>query len=163
MNTDTAVQPSPSNTPPKPGLWQKMSSSKVLVISIVVHLIFAAGATYLIVQRVQLKRKMTFQGGPPAVNASKRALEHKMSLGKKKAVMSAPAQAKRIMATGLAKVARGAALSRREFLRVVAEAKMIGSRVLRRQRRQLRAIEIGGDHGARSCSSCVWRVRMIAS
>ena len=99
---DAAV---PLSRSTKPGLWQRMSSSKVLVISIAIHLIFAAGATYLIVQRVQLKRKMTFQGGPPAVNASKRALEHKMSLGKKKAVMSAPAQARRIMSTGLAKVA----------------------------------------------------------
>ena len=98
---DAALPP----TIAKPSLWQRASSSKVLMISVIVHLIFAAGATYLIVQRVQLKRKMTFQGGPPAVNASKRALEHKMSLGKKKAVMSAPAQAKRIMSSGLAKVA----------------------------------------------------------
>jgi hypothetical protein len=75
------------------------------MISILIHLIFGAAATYFIVQRVQLKRKMTFQGGPPAVNASKRALDHSVSLGKKKAVMSAPAQAKRIMAAGLAKVA----------------------------------------------------------
>ena len=89
----------------KPGLLQKISSSKVLVVSVLIHLIFGAVATYLIVQRVQLKRKMTFTGGPPAVNASKRALEHNVSLGKKKAVMSAPAQAKRIMASGLAKVA----------------------------------------------------------
>ena len=102
---NTALPPSQPIAPAKPGLWQRMSSSKVLMISILIHLIFAAGATYFIVQRVQLKRKMTFQGGPPAVNASKRALEHKMSLGKKKAVMSAPAQAKRIMSTGLAKVA----------------------------------------------------------
>ena len=91
--------------PAKPGLLQKFSSSKVLVISVVIHLLFGAAATYFIVQRVQTKRKMTFTGGPPAVNASKRALEHKMSLGKKKAVMSAPAQAKRIMSSGLAKVA----------------------------------------------------------
>lgn len=95
----------PSKLPLKPSLWQKATSSKLLVISVLVHLLFAAGATYFIVQRVQVKRKMTFQGGPPAVNASKRALEHQMSLGKKKAVMSAPAQAKRIMSTGLAKVA----------------------------------------------------------
>ena len=94
-----------AHMPLKPSLWQKATSSKVLVISVLIHLLFAAGATYLIVQRVQLKRKMTFQGGPPAVNASKRALEHQMSLGKKKAVMSAPAQAKRIMSTGLSKVA----------------------------------------------------------
>ncbi len=91
--------------PIKPSFWQKATSSKVLVISVVIHLIFGAIATYFIVQRIQTKRKMTFQGGPPAVNASKRALEHKMSLGKKKAVMSAPAQAKRIMSSGLAKVA----------------------------------------------------------
>lgn len=92
-------------TPPKSGFIQKMTSSKVLMITVVAHLIFIAGATYFIVQSVQTKRKMTFQGGPPTVNASKRALEHKMSLGKKKAVMSAPAQAKRIMSSGLAKVA----------------------------------------------------------
>ena len=98
MEIDAAI-------PTKPGLAQKLTSKKVLMITIVAHLIFAAGATYLIVQQVQTKRKMTFQGGPPAVNASKRALEHKMSLGKKKAVMSAPAQAKRIMSSGLAKVA----------------------------------------------------------
>ncbi len=94
-----------STAPLKQNFWQRASSSKVLMISVVVHLLFGAGAAYFIVQRVQLKRKMTFQGGPPTVNASKRALEHKMSLGKKKAVMSAPAQAKRIMSSGLAKVA----------------------------------------------------------
>ena len=59
-----------AHMPLKPSLWQKATSSKVLVISVLIHLLFAAGATYLIVQRVQLKRKMTFQGGPPAVNAT---------------------------------------------------------------------------------------------
>ena len=89
----------------KQSFWQRATSSKVLMLSIVVHLVFGAAATYFVVQRIQMKRKMTFEGGPPTVNASKRALEHKVSLGKKKAVMSAPAQAKRIMSTGLAKVA----------------------------------------------------------
>ena len=84
---------------------RKIGSSKVLIISIAAHLLFAAVAAYLVVQQIQTKRKMTFAGGPPAVNASKRALEHQMSLGKKKAVMSAPAQAKRIMSTGRTKVA----------------------------------------------------------
>jgi hypothetical protein len=89
----------------KQSFWRRATSSKVLMLSIAIHLVFGAAATYFVVQRIQMKRKMTFEGGPPTVNASKRALEHKVSLGKKKAVMSAPAQAKRIMSTGLAKVA----------------------------------------------------------
>lgn len=94
-----------SNAPRRRGFWQRLIASKVLFISIVIHLIFGAGATYYVVQRIALKRKLTFAGGPPTVNPSKRALEHKVALGKKKAMMSAPAQAKRIMTTGLAKVA----------------------------------------------------------
>ena len=89
----------------KPSFWQRATSSKVLMLSIAIHLVFGAAATYFVVQRIQMKRKMTFEGGPPTINPSQRALEHKVSLGKKKAVMSAPAQAKRIMSTGLAKVA----------------------------------------------------------
>ena len=78
----------------KQSFWQRATSSKVLMLSIAIHLVFGAAATYFVVQSIQMKRKMTFEGGPPVVNASKRALEHKVSLGKKKAVMSAPAQAK---------------------------------------------------------------------
>jgi hypothetical protein len=86
-------------------LWDRITTSKGLMISIGAHLLFGAIAAYWVVQTIQTKRKMTFAGGPPAINASKRALDHKVSLGKKKAVMSAPAQAKRIMSTGLTKVA----------------------------------------------------------
>lgn len=87
------------------GLLAGIFANKVLFISIIIHLIFGAGATYYVVQRIALKRKMTFQGGPPTTNPSKRALEHKVALGKKKAMMSAPAQAKRITTSGLAKIA----------------------------------------------------------
>lgn len=87
------------------GFWAKLLASKFLFISVLVHLLGGFGATYYVVQRIQAKRKLTFQGGPPLVNASQRALEHKVSLAKKNASMSAPAQAKRILTTGLAKVA----------------------------------------------------------
>lgn len=87
------------------GRWSRLASSKVLLISIAVHLLFGAGAAYIIVQNVAAKRKMTFTGGPPTTNPSKRALEHQVAMGKKKNMMSAPAQAKRITTTGLAKVA----------------------------------------------------------
>src|SRR5688572_26659024 len=89
----------------RPSRWGRLASSKVLLISIAVHLLFAAGAGYIIVQNVAAKRKLTFSGGPPTTNPSKRALEHQVALGKKKNMMSAPAQAKRITTTGPAKVA----------------------------------------------------------
>ena len=57
-----------------------------------------------IVQRMQAKRKVTFQGGPPSVNPSKRALEHKVSMAQKKKTGGAPPQAKRIVSAGIAKV-----------------------------------------------------------
>ena len=55
------------------GLLAGIFANKVLFISIIIHLIFGAGATYYVVQRIALKRKMTFQGGPPTTNPSKRA------------------------------------------------------------------------------------------
>lgn len=81
----------------------KIFGSNFLLISIIVHLLFGAVATYLIVQRVQAKRKLTFQGGPPSTNPSKRALEHQVSMAKKKSG-GAPPQAKRIVSAGLAKI-----------------------------------------------------------
>ena len=84
--------------------WTRLMASKFLLVSITVHILFALGATYFIVQRVQAKRRVTFQGGPPAVNASKRALEHKVSLAKKKNSGGAPPQAKRVVSAGIAKI-----------------------------------------------------------
>lgn len=99
------------HSPPAPArrkltTWQKIIASKFLVVSIIVHVIFGAGAAVYVVQSQQAKRVQTFKGGPPAVSASSRALEHKVSMAKKKASMSAPAQAKRISVAGaLSKVA----------------------------------------------------------
>ncbi len=96
----------PSQTPAyqRPSFWAKLAASKFLFISIVAHLFFGVGATYFIVQRIQAKRKVTFQGGPPSVNPSKRALEHKVSMAQKKKTGGAPPQAKRIVSAGIAKV-----------------------------------------------------------
>ena len=85
--------------------WATLLASKFLLVSIIVHVLFGAGATIYVVQRYQASRKLSFQGGPPVVNASSRALEHKVSMAKKKNTMSAPAQAKRITTTGLSKIA----------------------------------------------------------
>jgi hypothetical protein len=103
MNT---LEEHAEDDPPKRRFhWKTLIASKFLIISIVVHLLGGVGATFYVVQRIQGKRKLTFQGGPPVVNASQRALEHKVTMAKKKASMSAPAQAKRITTTGLAKIA----------------------------------------------------------
>ncbi|MDB6151645.1 MAG: hypothetical protein JWL90_98 [Chthoniobacteraceae bacterium] len=85
--------------------WHKLIASKFLLISIFVHLFFGVGATYYVVQQIKEKRKLTFAEGPPANNASSRALEHKVSMAKKKNTMSAPAQAKRITTTGISRIA----------------------------------------------------------
>jgi len=91
--------------PRRKTLWTKILASKFLVVSIAVHLLFGAGAAVYVVQRYQSDRKLTFKAGPPTSNPSKRAMEHKVSVAKKKNSMSAPAQAKRITTSGLAKVA----------------------------------------------------------
>ena len=74
------------------------------MLSILAHLLFGLGAAYFIVQQIQAKRKITFQGGPPSPNPSSRALEHKVNMTRKRQTMSAPMQAKRITTTGLSKI-----------------------------------------------------------
>ena len=109
----TAAPPAPappvdSEKPPlgpsKRGLWAKVLASKFLVVSIAVHLLFGVGATLYVVQRYSAQRKLTFKGGAPTASPSKRAMEHKVSMAKKKNSMSAPAQAKRITTSGLSKI-----------------------------------------------------------
>lgn len=81
---------------------RKGFSASFLAVSIAVHLILGLGAGYWVVQKIQTKRKLQFTGGPPTVSPSKRALEHKVSLQRKKNAGGAPAQARRIAVTGLA-------------------------------------------------------------
>jgi hypothetical protein len=82
----------------------KFLGSRFLVISVAAHLLFACVAAYVVVQRYQANRKLTFKGGPPSPNPSTRALEHKVQLAKKQSSMSAPSAARKITTTGLAKV-----------------------------------------------------------
>lgn len=76
-----------------------------LIVSIIVHLLFALSATYFVVQTINARRKLTFQAGPKSPNPSQRAVEHAVSLAKKQNTMSAPAQPKRITTAGASKVA----------------------------------------------------------
>ncbi len=81
---------------------RKAFSATFLTVSIGLHLIVALGAGYWVVQRYEAKRKLQFAAGPPTASPSKRALEHQVSLQKKKNAGGSPAQAKRISVTGLA-------------------------------------------------------------
>jgi hypothetical protein len=88
----------------KRGWYWKLFDSKFLFISIVVHLLFGAVAAYVVVNRFQAARKLTFKAGPPSPNPSTRALEHKVQMAKKQSTMSAPSMAKRITSTAPSKV-----------------------------------------------------------
>ena len=84
--------------------WRKMTERRFLFISVAVHLLIGIIAGIFVVQSIVAKRKLTFTSAPPSPNKSQRALEHKVTMAKKQNTMSAPAQAKRITSTGLAKV-----------------------------------------------------------
>ena len=81
---------------------RKAFSGAFLLASVAVHLLLGVGAVYWVVQKIEAKRKLQFASGPPTANPSKRALEHKVSLQKKKNAGGSPAQARRIAVTGLA-------------------------------------------------------------
>jgi hypothetical protein len=81
-----------------------MTDRRFLFISVLVHVLFALVAVYLVVQTITPKRKLTFKGGPPSPNPSQRAMEHQVSMAKKQKTMSAPAPAKRITTTAMTKV-----------------------------------------------------------
>jgi hypothetical protein len=105
---NAAIEPPPTVAPaavrPRPTLWKKLLANRFLFISILVNLLLGLGATVFIVQRFQATRKLTFKGGPPSPNPSTRSIEHKVQMAKKQSTMSAPAIAKRITTTGMAKV-----------------------------------------------------------
>jgi len=105
MNTtEYPKAPAASSPAPIKGAKRRLGG-KFLVISIVVHLLFGLGAAYYVVQTITAKRKLTFHGGPPSPNPSQRAIEHKVQMAKKQNSMSAPPPVKRIVTTGMAKVA----------------------------------------------------------
>ena len=73
--------PSPDSTP-RMSRWKRFNS-RFLLISIAAHLLFGVGATYLIVQTIQAKRKQTFAAPSSGPNAPTRALEHKVQMQKR--------------------------------------------------------------------------------
>jgi|GEM_PF-356160 len=98
----TAVPHSPQPVETRRRKWR--FGGKFLAISVAVHLLFALGAAYYVVQTISAKRKLTFHGGPPSPNPSQRSLEHKVQMAKKKSTMSAPPPSRRVVTTGIAKV-----------------------------------------------------------
>ena len=84
--------------------WRRLGFN-FLTISILAHLFLGVGATYLVVQTIQAKRKQTFAGPPASPNVPTRALEHKVQMQKKQQTMSAPAPLKRITTTSNTKIA----------------------------------------------------------
>lgn len=81
---------------------RKLFSGAFLMISIAVHLLLGMVAVHWVVQKIEAKRKLQFSSVPPTAAPNKRAMEHKVSLQKKKNAGGSPAQAKRISVTGLA-------------------------------------------------------------
>ena len=103
-----SVVPPPASEQSQPLLhrfWKRITDRRFLFVSVLVHVLFAMIAVYLVVQTISPKRKLTFKGGPPSPNPSQRAMDHQVSLAKKQKTMSAPAPAKRITTTAMSKVA----------------------------------------------------------
>jgi hypothetical protein len=78
--------------------WRRLGFN-FLTISILVHLLFGAAATFWIVQTLSVKRKLTFVASPPSPTRSTRSTEHRVQMAQKQKTMSAPAQAKRVTTT----------------------------------------------------------------
>ena len=72
---------------------------RFLYISIAAHLLLGLVATIYVVQRIEAKRKLTFQAAASGPKQNSRAIEHKIQV--KKTTMSAPASAKRITTTAV--------------------------------------------------------------
>jgi len=94
----------PTATAPAKKAVKRRIGGGFLVISIVLHVIFGLVATYFVVQTIT-HRKLTFKSGPPSPNPNERAMEHKVEMVKKQNTMSAPMAMKRIVTTGMSKVA----------------------------------------------------------
>ena len=94
----------PASSPRRRTLWRKIIASKFLFVSIVVHLLFGAGATLYVVQRIQRDRKLVFRPDPPSTIRSSRPLEQEAARVKKKNAPNAPAQARRIASIAVSKI-----------------------------------------------------------
>ncbi len=76
----------------------------MLVVSVALHLLFGAGATYWVVSRQTAARKLTFQAGPPNPAKGQRALEHRVQLARQRQHPPPAAAPRRVALTSPAKV-----------------------------------------------------------
>jgi uncharacterized protein YegL len=93
-----------SSGAPRPASRDRFRVSLFFVVSVAVHVGFAVGAAFLVVQNIQTKRKMAFLEGPPVVDPTHRAVEHKVSMVQKMKTGGAPPQARRIVSTGIGSI-----------------------------------------------------------
>ena len=78
------LEPLPLPVPTGRKSRRKAFSGAFLLASVAVHLLLGVGAVYWVVQKIEAKRKLQFASGPPTANPSKRALEHKVSLQRRR-------------------------------------------------------------------------------
>jgi hypothetical protein len=62
------------------------------------------GATYLVIQTVTVKRKVTFTAPPPSSNPAMHSVEHQVQMAKKQQSMQQPMPSRRIISTGISNV-----------------------------------------------------------
>src|SRR3954466_3043901 len=82
--------------------WWKRREFLLIIVGI--HLLFGVGAGSLVVSHYTAARKLTFQAGPKSPNRSERAIQHKVQL-QEKMKTAPPTIPKRVLSTGLAKIA----------------------------------------------------------
>lgn len=91
-----------SHQAPEPEPKKRRGFSPTLLgLSIALHLIFFVAAGFWAVQEIVLKRKTQFAAAPPTPSAT-RAVEHKVTLQRKRNAGGAPPQARRIAVAGMA-------------------------------------------------------------
>jgi len=99
MSTSAAA---PTSEPPKRRTWLALFGINSLALSVLLHVLFGVGATYLIVEHFQKKHINFHATEPPAPHTE---VEHKVQMAKRNNVESAPPDLKRIVTTAISPVA----------------------------------------------------------
>jgi len=97
----SASPPMDDSTPRKRRTWLAALGINSLALSILLHVLFGIGATYLIVEHFQKKHINFHATEPPAPHTE---VEHKVQVAKRNNVESAPPDLKRIVTTALSPV-----------------------------------------------------------
>jgi hypothetical protein len=99
---EAAVPPTPTHKKHSQKFW----SGNILLISVLLHVLFAVAAGIWVVSSYVIKRQTKFTGPPPTPNPSPRVLQHRVNSAKKQGGGGSPAQSRRIVSTAVsAKVA----------------------------------------------------------